>query len=67
MKEKQFDYHINTGYAKNNSLSDMHVREGDKIIFEDDEKTGKIRVYQYSTRIFVGLVTQKELNDCIEY
>lgn len=66
MKEKQFDYHINVGYAKNNNFSNIHVLEGDKIIFENDIKTDKIRIYQYRTRIFVGLVTEEEFEDCIK-
>ncbi|MED1125552.1 hypothetical protein [Bacillus atrophaeus] len=66
MKEKQFDYYINVGYAKNHNFSNIHVREGDKIIFENDTLTDKIRIYQYRTRIFVGLVTQEEFNDCIK-
>jgi hypothetical protein len=65
MKEKQFDYYINVGYAKDNSLSDIHVYEGDKVIFKDDDKTNKVRLYQYNTRIFVGLITQEELNKYI--
>ncbi|UPI12231.1 hypothetical protein [Bacillus phage SBSphiJ3] len=67
MKEKQFDYDINVGYVKNGNMPSMHLWEGDKVIFKEDTKTDKIRLYQYSTRIFVGLVTQEEFNDCIDY
>jgi hypothetical protein len=67
MKEKQFNYFINVGYAKNDDFSEIHVRKGDKIIFENHNYFNKIRIYQYSTRIFVGLVTQEEFDNCIEH
>lgn len=67
MKEKQFDYQINVGFAKNNNISNIHIKEGDKIIFENDTKTDNIRIYQYNTRIFVGLITQEEFEESIKY
>jgi len=52
--------------ALNDSLKSMHVRTGDKFIFERDQKTNNIRIYQYNTRIFVGLITNNDLNNMLE-
>lgn len=51
--------------ALNDSLKYIHIRTGDLFIFERDQKTNKVRIYQYSTRIFVGLITNDELNNVL--
>lgn len=51
--------------ALNDSLNSIHIRTGDQFIFERDQKTDKIRIYQYNTRIFVGLVANNEFNNVL--
>lgn len=67
MIEKQYDYFINVGYATNDELADIHIRTGDKVIFEACPVSGNIRIYQYRTRIMVGLVTPAEFTSCIRH